>query len=258
MQAKHPARVVVMTAGGANPNAMINALAQHFADLHVIEESYETKGAILKRRAARLGWPVALGQLGTMIVSRLGKRAAARRSAEILAQYGLSSESNPSLPVTRVASLNDAQTHAEIARIKPDVVFTISCRLLTRATLALIPCPTINFHAGINPAYRGQMGGYWARVEEDEANFGATLHLVDAGTDTGETLAEIRVKPSAHDTISTYPLLLTAAGAQTTVQVLKDVAEGKAAARKPEGRSVLRFPPPLWTYVFHGLRRGIW
>lgn len=258
MQAKHPARVVVMTAGGANPNAMINALAQHFADLHLIEEGYETKGAILKRRAARLGWPVALGQLGTMIVSRLGKTAAARRSAEILAQFGLSGESNPSLPVTRVTSLNDAQTHATIARLKPDVVFTISCRLLTRATLAAIPCPIVNFHAGINPAYRGQMGGYWARVEEDEANFGATLHLVDAGTDTGATLAEIRVKPSARDTISTYPLLLTAAGAQTTVQVLKDVAEGKAILRKPDGRSVLRFPPPLWTYVFHGLRRGIW
>jgi methionyl-tRNA formyltransferase len=230
----------------------------HFADLHVIEEAYETKSALLKRRAARLGWPVALGQLGTMIVSRLGKTAAARRSAEILAQYGLSAEIDPALSVTRVASLNDAQTHAAIARLKPDLVFTISCRLLTRATLAAIPCPVVNFHAGINPAYRGQMGGYWARIEENEENFGATLHLVDAGIDTGETLAEIRVKPGDRDTISTYPLLLTAAGAETTVQVLKDVADGKVTARKPEGLSVLRFPPPLWTYVFHGLRRGIW
>lgn len=258
MTAQHTARLVVMTAGGANPNAMINALAQHFANLHVIEEAYETKGAILKRRAAKLGWLTALGQLGTMVVSRLGKRAAARRSVEILTQYGLSSNTAPAVPGTRVVSLNDPQTHAEIARLKPDIVFTISCRLLTRATLAGIPCPIINFHAGINPAYRGQMGGYWARAENDEENFGATLHLVDAGTDTGATLAEIRVRPSSRDTISTYPLLLTAAGVQTTVQVLKDVADGTATAYQPQGRSVLRFPPPLWTYFHHGIRRGIW
>lgn len=69
-------RVVVMTAGGTNPQVMINALKQHFPDLHVIEELPERKHILIKRRAKRLGWPAALGQLGTMIASRLLKSAA--------------------------------------------------------------------------------------------------------------------------------------------------------------------------------------
>jgi hypothetical protein len=28
--------------------------------------------------------------------------------------------------------------------------------------------------------------------------------------------------------------------------------------RRPVGRSVLRYPPPFWTYLYHGLTRGIW
>jgi folate-dependent phosphoribosylglycinamide formyltransferase PurN len=252
------AKLVVLTAGGHNPQVMINALARHFPNMAVIEERYEPKSTLLKRRARRLGWLTALGQLATMIVSRFGKRVASRRSLEILASYGGSAAENSSIPVTRVSSLNDAQAHAAIAALQPDIVLTISCRLLTRATLAAIPCPVVNFHAGINPAYRGQMGGYWARVERDEENFGATLHLVDAGTDTGATLAEIRVKPAPDDTISTYPLLLTAAGTQATVEVLSNVLDGTAQPYSPPGRSVLRFPPPVWTYLFHGLSRNIW
>ncbi|WP_165218908.1 formyl transferase [Affinirhizobium pseudoryzae] len=252
------AKLVVLTAGGQNPQVMINALARHFPNMAVIEERYESKSTLLKRRARRLGWLTALGQLATMIVSRFGKRVANRRTLEILASYGGSGEENPSIPVTRVSSLNDAQAHAAIAALQPDIVLTISCRLLTRATLAAIPCPVVNFHAGINPAYRGQMGGYWARVEREEENFGATLHLVDAGTDTGATLAEIRVKPAPDDTISTYPLLLTAAGTQATVEVLSNVLDRTAQPYSPSGRSVLRFPPPVWTYLFHGLSRNIW
>ncbi|MCO5730201.1 formyl transferase [Rhizobium sp. SSA_523] len=258
MQDTRQARLLVLTAGGPNPQVMINALAAHFPNLAVIEEDYEPKSAILRRRARRLGLAVALGQLATMVVSRLGKRLAIRRSREILAQYGVSAERDPLLPVTRVASVNEAAAHQAIARYAPDLILTISCRLLTRQTLDMIACPVVNFHAGINPAYRGQMGAYWALVDEEPEQFGATFHLVDAGTDTGATLAEIRLAPSRDDTIATYPLLLTAAASQMAPDLLRDVLNGTAQASVPEGRSVLRFPPPVWTYLYHGLARRIW
>ncbi|MDO1584384.1 formyl transferase [Rhizobium oryzicola] len=237
---------------------MINALAGHFPNLHVIEEQYETKSLILKRRARRLGWPTAFGQLATMAVSRLGKTMAQRRTEEILRDYGLSGKPHPDVPITRVNSINDADTIESVRKLRPAVVFTISCRILKASTIEAIPCPIINFHAGINPTYRGQMGGYWARVERDEENFGATVHLVDAGIDTGATLKEARVRPARTDTISTYPLLITAAGTEAAIRAIEDVLEGRSTAVHPTGRSVLRFPPPVWTYLFHGLKRGIW
>jgi hypothetical protein len=251
-------KLVVLTAGGPNPQVMINVLAAGFPNLQVIQEDYEGKGTLLKRRARRLGWLTALGQLTTMVVSRFGKTLWARRSAEILGSFGLSDAVDPAVPVRHVASLNDPAAHALLAELKPELVFTISCRLLSRTTLAAIDCPVVNFHAGINPTYRGQMGGYWARVEGDEENFGATIHLVDSGTDTGKTLQEIRVHPTPQDTISTYPLLLTAAGTHEVVAALRAVLDGTAVSYAPAGRSELRFPPPVWTYLYHGLTRGIW
>lgn len=258
MQDRQQQRIVVITGGGLNPQVMINHLFREFPGLHVIQEQYETKSVILKRRARRFGWPHALGQLATMMASRFGKRLTARRTAEILREYRLSGDPVAAIPITEVVSINDPSSHATLQSLRPDVVFTISCRILSPATLAAIPCPVINFHAGINPMYRGQMGGYWSRVEGDEANFGATVHLVDAGIDTGSTLYEQRVRPAASDTMTTYPLLMTAASTEITVRAITDALEGKLSPYPPQGPSALRYPPPIWTWLYHGLTKRIW
>ncbi|MFD1744143.1 formyl transferase [Rhizobium helianthi] len=255
---KNTQRLLILTAGGINPQVMVNALKQRFPSLEIIEEDYESKLSVLKRRARKLGWAQAIGQLGTMVCSRLGKKVAAQRSAEIIRQFNLNPGRDHDIPTTRVTSLNDAQAVAAIQRYRPDVIFTISCRLLSRSTLAAITCPIVNFHAGINPAYRGQMGGYWSRVEGDEANFGGTLHLVDAGTDTGATLAEFRVKPAENDSIATYPLLITAAGTQIAIDTLEKLLANEIEPYCATGPSHLRFPPPLWTYLWLGFTRNIW
>lgn len=258
MQDRDPSRIVVMTAGGLGPRVMINALAEHFSNIHVIQEHPESKRAIVMRRARRFGWPHALGQLATTVAARLGKKVGARRSAEIIAQYGRSAEIDPTIPLTQVSSLNEPACHDLLQELQPAAIFTVSCRILSQATLAAAPCPVINFHAGINPTYRGQMGGYWARVEGDEANFGATVHLVDAGTDTGGTLHENRLTPTRSDTMSTYPLLITAASTDLAVRALRDAVTGNLRPHAPSGPSVLRFPPPVWTWLYHGLTKGIW
>ncbi|MGK9054079.1 formyl transferase [Neorhizobium petrolearium] len=258
MQNRNSSRIVVMTAGGINPQVMINALAKHFPDLHVIEEEPESKGTLLKRRAKRFGWLTAFGQLATMVASRLGKSVAAKRTQEIVRDHGLSADPDPAIPVMNVPSLNDPACHAAVTKLQPAAVFTISCRILSPATLAAIPCPVINFHAGINPMYRGQMGGYWSLVERDEKNFGATVHLVDNGIDTGGTLYEKRLTPSRADSLATYPLLMTAACIDISVQALEDAVNGSLKPYQPQGASRLRFPPPIWTWLYHGITKGIW
>jgi folate-dependent phosphoribosylglycinamide formyltransferase PurN len=256
--AKVKGRIVVFTAGGLNPQVMINALSDRFADIYVIREMPESKGEIVKRRARRLGWINALGQLATMIASRLYKTVAAKRSDDIIRQYGLNAAENPDIPVIDVVSLNSDECRNAVATLKPDVVFTISCRILSEKTLAAITCPVINFHAGINPMYRGQMGGYWSLVENDGGNFGATVHLVDKGVDTGGTLYEQRTTPAKSDTMSTYPLLLTAASTDIAISAIEDALAGTLKPYQPAGKSALRFPPPLWVWLWHGIKRNIW
>ncbi|MFN7012219.1 MAG: formyl transferase [Allorhizobium sp.] len=250
--------VLVMTAGGPNPALVVNALRRHFFNVEVALEQPEPKWEITRRRARRFGWSQALGQLATMIAARLLRPLARRRILAILSQSGLSPVIAPDIPVHAVGSINSDEARALVAKAKPAAVLLVSSRLMSPDMLAAMPCPVINLHAGINPGYRGQMGGYWSLVEEDAGNFGATLHLVDAGIDTGGTLYEVRTLPDRGDSIATYPLLLTVASIDITLRSVQDAIDGRLAPFQPEGPSALRFPPPIWTWLANGLRRRIW
>lgn len=252
-------RIVILTAGGLNPQVMINAVANQFPDIQVIFEQPESKWEILLRRRRHVGLIASLGQIMTMIASRLSKRVAQRRSGEIIKSYGLNASLSPSIARHHVTCINSDECAALIHTLQPAAILTVSCRLLKKSTLAQITCPVINLHAGINPTYRGQMGGYWALIEGDRYNFGATVHLVDAGVDTGAMLYEQRVMPERRDTIATYPLLLTAASTQIVINALEDALSGSLSPKPPKSSvSKLRFPPTLWTWLYHGLAKGIW
>ena len=250
--------VVVVTAGGRNPQILVNALAARFPRVVVVREQPESKQAFLKRRARKLGVLAATGQFLTMVVSRFGKRFTERRAQEILRIYGVSDAENLKIPVLDVASVNSAAAIERIRSLDPGVIFLVSCRMLSAQTLGALPCPVVNFHAGINPRYRGLMGGYWARVENDLENFGATVHLVDAGVDTGGILYQARMAPSKSDTLHTYPLLQTAAATDIAVKAVEDALAGKLRVVPVAGPSRQWYHPPVWTWLWHGLARGIW
>ncbi|MCL6709434.1 formyl transferase [Pseudomonas sp. R2.Fl] len=251
-------RVVVLCDGGANAFLVVNILSAHFPDLHVVAETPESKGEIFRRRARRQGRLDAFGQLATMALAKLIRRVSQARVAEIVASTGHRAEFPPTVSITSVPGANSAECVEALRRLAPDVVLLVSTRILTAATLASIPCPVVNLHAGINPAYRGQMGGYWSLALRDPDNFGATIHLVDAGTDTGATLREIRATPSARDNISTYPLLLTATAMPAIVETLGEVLRGDAKPYVPRGPSALRFPPPIWLWIWYAVTRRVW
>ncbi|EHS53535.1 hypothetical protein PDO_4153 [Rhizobium sp. PDO1-076] len=250
--------VVVMTAGGLNPTLVIQALAARNADIHVILEQPESKLDITRRRARRLGWVAAIGQLATMIAARLLRKLANKRIRQILDAHNLTDTMPGNVAVHQVTSINDQETRALIAQIRPAAILLVSTRLMARKQLAAMPCPVLNLHAGINPAYRGQMGGYWSRRLNDACNFGATVHLVDAGTDTGGTLYQVRTTPAAGDFISTYPLVLTVAALDITCRAVADALASNLQPIAPKGPSALHFPPTLWSWIFHGITRRIW
>ncbi len=253
------ARVVVLTQGGPNPEILINTLKRHFPDLVVIEEAPESKKRMLRQKARRFGWLQAIGQMATMAVSKFGKPFTRTRAQEIIQQFHVDPQPDPSLKRFQIDSANGPDFRRLIDELKPAVLFLVSCRLLTRSALEAIPCPVLNFHAGINPAYRGQQGGYWSRVMRDEENFGATVHLVDAGVDTGDVLFQVRVTPSTKDTMHTYPLLLTAAGTSIAVRAVGAALSGNLRPQELKTtKSRQWYHPTIWTWVWNGITRGIW
>ena len=251
-------KILVLTAGGPYAWVVVNALAARFAGLEVALEQPEPKSVFLKRRARRFGWVQTAGQFGTMVISRFGKRFARARTNELIASHKLLTELSPGVPVTRVSSANGADCLALVASRKPDVVFLAGCRMLSRATLAAIPCPVINYHSGINPKYRGLAGGWWARATGDHENYGTTVHLVDDGVDTGDTLYQAFLKPDPRDSLLTDALAMAAGSRDIVVLAVEDALAGDLKPQPSDLPSVQRYHPPIWTYLWTGLAKGVW
>ncbi|KGF70393.1 formyl transferase [Hoeflea sp. BAL378] len=254
---KQPA-ILVITAGGAYAWVIANALASRFPGVEVALEYPEPKGVFLKRRARKVGWVQTVGQFFTMLVSRFGKRFVSARMDAIVKDFRLQTELAPGVPLTRVSSANGADCLELIAARKPDVVFLAGCRMLSRATLAAISCPVLNYHSGINPKYRGLAGGWWARATGDHQNYGATVHLVDPGVDTGATLHQVFLPRDPRATLLTDALIMAAGSREMVVRAVEDALKGDFAPVPSDLPSVQRFHPPVWTYLATGLGKGVW
>jgi len=250
--------ILVITAGGPYAWAIVNALALRFDNLQVLLEQPESKGVFLKRRARKIGWFQTAGQFGTMVISRFGKRFARARTNQIIATSGIQTELSPDIPLASVSSANGRDCLDLIAARKPDVVFLAGCRMLSKATLSAIPCPVINYHSGINPKYRGLAGGWWARATGDQENYGTTVHLVDAGVDTGDILYQAFLKPDPHESLLTDSLAMAAGSRDIAIRAIEDALNDRLAPKPSQLPSVQRFHPPLWTYLWTGLVKRIW
>ncbi|MEQ1950596.1 formyl transferase [Mesorhizobium sp. CN2-181] len=251
-----PRRVVIVTEGGLHIWGIVNAIAAHFGPPMVILEQPESKWAILKRRARRQGWISVAGQIGTMVIIRTSKVLSVRRLAGLAAEAGF--DATPPQKVVDVPSANSPEFIAALQKAEPEVVLLAGCRLLKRETLAAMPCPVLNYHAGITPKYRGMNGGYWALATGDSENFGTTVHMVDAGVDTGEVLHQARGKPSKGDTIATYALTQAAFSRDVCVRAIDDVLTGKPATVQPDMPSKQWYHPTLWRYLWTGLTHRVW
>lgn len=250
--------IIVVTEGGPHIWAIVNALADRFGKVTVILEAPESKKALLMRRARKQGWVSTAGQLGTMVLIRLGKRFFADRAERIVAEAGLETAPRPGQAIVEVPSANSPEFLVAIERLNPAVVLLAGCRLLSKQTLAAIPCPVLNYHAGITPKYRGMNGGYWALATGDAGNFGATVHLVDAGVDTGGVLHQVRGRPGKGDNIALYALRLAALSREICVGGVEDALEGRLAPKTPDMPSKQWYHPTIWFYLWTGLTKGVW
>jgi len=251
-------RVCVVTAGGPHPWIIINALVQRFGDVRVIVEDSEPRGAFLARRARLQGWFAVAGQFATMSLIRFGKVLLRQRISRIVTSERLDVEPRSGQPIVSMRSINSADFLHAIAEMQPGVILLAGCRILKPEFLAGIACPVLNYHAGITPQYRGMNGGYWALADRDRANFGATVHLVDAGIDTGAIIAQVRGEPARDDNIMTYAYRLAAMSRQMCVGAVEDALNGRLAPHQPGGASRQWFHPTIWSYLWTGWTKGVW
>jgi hypothetical protein len=253
-----PSEVVFLTSGNDLGRIAARRLAAAFPALEIIVERPIARTELIRLRIKRLGVLRVAGQLVFIAFSRLLTYASRPRIAAILRQYRMEPRWPDGCERFEVPSVNSPECLACLARLAPRVILLLGTRIIDRKTLAQIKVPLVNYHAGITPKYRGIHGGYWAAAEGDLDNFGVTVHLVDAGIDTGDVLYQARFLPTASDNYTTYPYLQLASALPLMERAAQDAIAGAMKPRKIDLPSRLWSHPTLWGYLATGLKRGSW
>ena len=171
------------------------------------------------------------------------------RVSHICSTYGLNISSDQLKgKVISVKNVNQPETIEIIKKLSYDVLVINGTRIISKSFLSKVEKPIINTHVGITPKYRGVHGAYWALVNSDIENCGVTVHLVDAGIDTGRVLHQATIKPTQKDNIATYPYLQIAAA----LSLLKESVENPKPNRDISNlASKLYYHPTLFEYLHH-------
>jgi len=157
--------------------------------------------------------------------------------------------------ITHVDSVNSEAFVQRIREAEPDIIVVNGTRIIAKHILEQLTCPIINVHVGITPLYRGVHGAYWALTQNDRAHCGVTVHMVDAGIDTGGILQQATIEPGHDDNFVTYPYLQFAKAVELVKKAVPEVLAGSYSIKPvPEGKSKLWYHPTIWQYLKYRLK----
>ncbi|MEO0548721.1 MAG: formyl transferase [Pseudomonadota bacterium] len=256
MQKSSP--IVAMTAGGPHAWIMINALRAEFGDFPVILEDPEPQDLFWARRKRLLGPLKVASMQAARIPIKLAKRGTDATIQHMITDYGLQPDRPADLQPIKVPSVNSLAAQAALTEADPRAVFVISTRMIGKRTLQTTNAPFINYHSGFNPLYRGMFGGYFALANGEPEYFGATVHLVDQGVDTGDILYQSRVKVYPEDNFHTYLWRLAAGSQAIVINAIDDALKSKLRPYTLDLPSKQYFAPTLGGYLWTGLNKGVW
>ena len=253
-------RLVVLLAGrDFATNIVANYLHNALPNLVVITEDPPSRISIVRRRARRLGWITALGQvLFVVVLMPILRLQGHWRRREILSETGL--DERPFKESYSVSSVNSAETRNLLRDLDPVLVVVNGTRIISATVLQSVDCPFINLHAGITPLYRGVHGGYWALASGRPEEVGTTVHLIDQGIDTGTVLSRAYFDTSPRDSITTYPYLHLAAGLPVLQSQIDLALKGEPLLAVKEALregSHLFTHPTVWGYLQEWWMRGV-
>jgi len=131
-------------------------------------------------------------------------------------------------------SLKPAETLAELAALKPDVIVVCAYgQILPQALLDIPPCQCVNVHYSLLPRHRGASPVMAAIMAGDEFS-GVSIQLVRKKLDTGPVLASAAVPIDAKDTTGTLSEKLSIVGAALLDEVLTGWLRGEIIPREQD------------------------
>lgn len=212
---------------------------------------------LIKRRIKKLGYfkffLQALFQKGLVPFLRMESKS---REQELLSQIdhtAIDRQEN----VFHPKSVNDIAVIAHTNELAPDIIVVCGTGIIHKKIINGLKAPLINIHVGITPKYRGVHGGYWALANQDEENFGVTVHLIDPGIDTGGIISQLRFPPEKNDNFCTYPLVQTIKGLNCIKDAIEQIETDSIEIRTSTSESKLYYHPTITSYLYNRIFKGV-
>jgi folate-dependent phosphoribosylglycinamide formyltransferase PurN len=247
-------KIVMLVGGGISSKIIYNSLVKsNKIDLVIEEKSISTK-VFLKRRIKKLGFLKVVGQILFMIFNKLLLLVSSERISEIKKLNGLSNKKYSKENFKKVVSVNSSETIKILEEISPDLIIVNGTRIIANKVLKNIKSTFINTHVGITPKYRGVHGAYWSLVNNDIDNCGVTVHLVDAGIDTGGVLYQDTIEVTKKDNFNTYPYLQIAKAIPLLKQTIEDFRNNELNEEPKKLESNLYTHPTLYQYLINRIK----
>ena len=161
------------------------------------------------------------------------------------------------VPVVEHRRLGSDACLATVRSLSPDVIALVGADIVPASILPIPAIGTVNPHYGLLPRYRGMSVTEWSIWHDDP--LGVTVHMVDAGIDTGDILLRERIAAERGDTLASLRTKHQDAAARLLSTAIRQLGEGRAeriAQRPEDGRQYYRMHPELRRRVEEKLASG--
>lgn len=145
------------------------------------------------------------------------------------------------IPVFEPANPNQPEFIQTLRGLQADLFLAIGYTAILREAILAIPhIPPVNFHPSLLPAYRGKHPLFWA-LRNGERWVGLTVHVMDAGIDTGDILYQVRVRTRRLDSVSALYDRVIARSLALAPRLIADIASGSLRPRPQPGAGASYF-----------------
>ncbi len=214
-------RIGVLTATDVRHRFVVNRLR---ASLNVVAAAYEQTGYA----------PVSVAdQDGLSDVERaLVRHHFEERRRQEERYFGHNAEPACSTADFRVAelspgTLNSAATLAFLQAASVDAVIIYGTNLIREPLLSAYAGRMINLHLGLSPYYRGTATNFYPLVNDEPEYVGATIHLIDAGIDSGPIIGHARPQITPDDMPHTIGCKAILAGLDRLIVAARALESGR-------------------------------
>ncbi|MFH1441059.1 MAG: formyl transferase [Candidatus Omnitrophota bacterium] len=144
------------------------------------------------------------------------------------------------MPIVNVSDINSDEVNKIIQEYKPDLVFVFGTRLIKPHIFKNRPIPFVNMHWGWSPDYRAE-GIVTALAYGGPDALGVTVHLLNAGIDSGDILYQLRPVLDVNDNFYSIGLKLALLGIKLFAKCAESLGENGYLSGTPQDLSVSAF-----------------